>query len=682
MPNGPWGLSSSSASATPTFTDLATGSAAWGSIAAGTGLASQGDLWAYLNAIAGKEPAISAGPSASYFWKGNKTWATLASGDVTSALGFTPYNGSNPSNYIALASAITGYTAGSNVALAATDTLLAALGKLQGQISNRQTVLGYTPANRAGDTFSGPVGFGGATPSVNPVVLPDGAYYAWKNAAGTTEPAGIRYTDATGKISFYTGGADRFTVDGSGNGVLLGGFSATTGTFSSTVTAVSFNGITGLSSTSPAMDGTATVGTSATAARGDHAHPSDTSRLWNAYLLNQSVADANTITQGVNVQYLNGTHMPGSPDFALFTQAYNTSWATQLASDWRTNNWYTRGLNNGTWSTWATILSTANLPNNAAAIQAVVASLNAPMVGTHAQMIAYTPTAGSTPYWYATDDTASDGLTGKLWHWNGSSWVATGAEASIIVGRITAGLISAGAIGAQALAAAIALLGIITSTTYTAGTSSAVATGFKISGPTFTATFLDGTSAPVVAEFGGNVSIGGWKAVTVGDRIAAINRISNGSFFISLAGWTLFNAGMDMVYNGTYGAAGVAGCMASTASVVATAQAMQPFNMPKALNALPIYLVFYTGCSSTLGNSISARVRIKLHNAGTGVTCFTQDFTYTGVQGTTPSFASQSIDVTSYVAGGGEFVLQIDHTVVTPSGDTVTVWSDNFKLVQ
>jgi hypothetical protein len=44
-------------------------------------------------------------------------------------------------------------------------------------------------------------------------------------------------------------------------------------------TGTSFNSITGLSATSPAMDGTATVGTGVTVARADHIHPSDTSKL-------------------------------------------------------------------------------------------------------------------------------------------------------------------------------------------------------------------------------------------------------------------------------------------------------------------------------------------------------------------------------------------------------------------
>lgn len=67
--------------------------------------------------------------------------------------------------YISLASPITGYVAGSNTALASTDTLVSALGKLQAQINavaggtvSYATVtaaLGYTPVNKAGDVMTG-----------------------------------------------------------------------------------------------------------------------------------------------------------------------------------------------------------------------------------------------------------------------------------------------------------------------------------------------------------------------------------------------------------------------------------------------------------------------------------------------------------------------------------------------
>ena len=56
----------------------------------------------------------------------------------------TYYLNSNPSSFIALSSAITGYTVGTNTALVSTDTLNAALGKLQGQVSARQATLSGT----------------------------------------------------------------------------------------------------------------------------------------------------------------------------------------------------------------------------------------------------------------------------------------------------------------------------------------------------------------------------------------------------------------------------------------------------------------------------------------------------------------------------------------------------------
>jgi hypothetical protein len=88
------------------------------------------------------------------------------------ALGFTPYNATNPSNYIALASAITGYTVGTNTALAATDTLLAGLGKIQGQINARGTGNGTVTSVAAltlgttGTDLSSTVATGTTTPVI------------------------------------------------------------------------------------------------------------------------------------------------------------------------------------------------------------------------------------------------------------------------------------------------------------------------------------------------------------------------------------------------------------------------------------------------------------------------------------------------------------------------------------
>lgn len=87
-------------------------------------------------------------------------WTTF--NNKQAALGFTPYNSTNPSGYIALSSAITGYTVGTNTALEATDTLLAGLGKIQGQINAKgagtvTSVTGTAPV----------VSSGGATPAIS-----------------------------------------------------------------------------------------------------------------------------------------------------------------------------------------------------------------------------------------------------------------------------------------------------------------------------------------------------------------------------------------------------------------------------------------------------------------------------------------------------------------------------------
>lgn len=64
-------------------------------------------------------------------------------------------------------------------------------------------------------------------------------------------------------------------------------------------TGTSFNSITGLSSTTPAVDGTAAVGTATTAARADHVHPTDTSRAATAGTLAQFAATTSAQLAGV-----------------------------------------------------------------------------------------------------------------------------------------------------------------------------------------------------------------------------------------------------------------------------------------------------------------------------------------------------------------------------------------------
>lgn len=71
------------------------------------------------------------------------------------------------------------------------------------------------------------------------------------------------------------------------------------------------------SSTTPAMDGTAAVGTATTYARADHVHPTDTSRQA-------------TLVSGTNIKTVNGTSLLGSGDITTPTYTLPTASTSTL----------------------------------------------------------------------------------------------------------------------------------------------------------------------------------------------------------------------------------------------------------------------------------------------------------------------------------------------------------------
>lgn len=89
---------------------------------------------------------------------------TLLSADVTGALGFTPYNATNPSGYLTastvLNTVLTPYVVGANTAVSASDTIETAIEKLQGQVNARLT--SYTET----DTLATVTGRGATTSSI------------------------------------------------------------------------------------------------------------------------------------------------------------------------------------------------------------------------------------------------------------------------------------------------------------------------------------------------------------------------------------------------------------------------------------------------------------------------------------------------------------------------------------
>jgi hypothetical protein len=82
----------------------------------------------------------------------------------------------------------------------------------------------------------------------------------------------------TGTLPVTNGGTGTTTSTGSGSVVLSTSPTLVTPSLG-VATGTSFNSITGLSSTTPAANGTAAVGTSTTVARADHVHPRDSSKL-------------------------------------------------------------------------------------------------------------------------------------------------------------------------------------------------------------------------------------------------------------------------------------------------------------------------------------------------------------------------------------------------------------------
>lgn len=77
------------------------------------------------------------------------------------------------------------------------------------------------------------------------------------------------------------------------------------------ITGASFNSITGLSSTTPLINGTAAVGTSTTTARADHVHPSDTTRAADSSVVHlagsETITGAKTFTQSTFIKQSNNS---------------------------------------------------------------------------------------------------------------------------------------------------------------------------------------------------------------------------------------------------------------------------------------------------------------------------------------------------------------------------------------
>ena len=83
-------------------------------------------------------------------------------------------------------------------------------------------------------------------------------------------------------------------------------------------------------------------------------------------LADYAVDDANVPgAPGLATRYLsqNAANKPNGDDHALLVMNYSDAWGVQIAGDWRTNTWYVRTQNDGTWGDWKSLLHSGNYGN-------------------------------------------------------------------------------------------------------------------------------------------------------------------------------------------------------------------------------------------------------------------------------------------------------------------------------
>ena len=97
------------------------------------------------------------------------------------------------------------------------------------------------------------------------------------------------------------------------------------------------------------------------------------------YLSGYTLTDANAgAVGGYTVRYVlpGAANKPAGNDGNLQTIAYSGIWATQIYSDWRTNEWHVRAQNNSVWSEWRNLLHSGNFGTYAPTLTGTGASGN------------------------------------------------------------------------------------------------------------------------------------------------------------------------------------------------------------------------------------------------------------------------------------------------------------------
>ena len=95
----------------------------------------------------------------------------------------------------------------------------------------------------------------------------------------------------------------------------------------------------------------------------------------------------------------------GYNDFMILSQGYSAVWGSQIATDFRSNSMAIRNKNNGTWNSWATVLTSSNYTNYTPVINNAHAnsttSIYAPVSGGTANYVLISSGDGNAPVWTA-----------------------------------------------------------------------------------------------------------------------------------------------------------------------------------------------------------------------------------------------------------------------------------------
>ena len=151
-------------------TEIADGSVTYSKLSLADGDIPQAKVNGLVTALSGKEPSITAGTTAQY-WRGDKTWQTLNTTAVPE--GTNMYHTSAR----VMTSVLGGYSVGTAIPLATTDTVSEALGKLEAGLTSVQ---GDGRWNKNGTNYyynGGSVGIGNATPRAKLDVASGDAYF-------------------------------------------------------------------------------------------------------------------------------------------------------------------------------------------------------------------------------------------------------------------------------------------------------------------------------------------------------------------------------------------------------------------------------------------------------------------------------------------------------------------------